>query len=194
MLQVPPPNPRKRQRSESPEQTRASQPPSKKQSLHHPSLYQHPPAFWDNLSKIWLTKLALRELDRRNREAASSPSRSPHRRAHRPVTRKYIADQRNGQVSHCTDYLRRCTPKTLKDIRLFARHGGPDLSDIRNVRMQKHSPTRSKLTPIVPRIQSHFPSRDEFCRFSSDPTANFSSCPEHRTHHEYNKNKEFRGL
>ncbi|KAF2189960.1 hypothetical protein K469DRAFT_452169, partial [Zopfia rhizophila CBS 207.26] len=71
-----------------------------------PSGSQPPPAFWDNLSKIWLTKRALRELDQRNTQAAPSPPRSPHRRARRP-------------------------PRILKDIRLFARHGGPNLSDLR---------------------------------------------------------------
>ena len=32
--------------------------------LHGPSNF--PPEFWDNLSKVWLTRRALRELDRRN--------------------------------------------------------------------------------------------------------------------------------
>jgi hypothetical protein len=43
----------------------------KKQKLNHPSGSQTPGAFWDNLSKIWLTRNALRrELDRRSSQAS----------------------------------------------------------------------------------------------------------------------------
>ncbi|PVH94218.1 hypothetical protein DM02DRAFT_618786 [Periconia macrospinosa] len=126
--------PRKRQRLESPEPNGTSQPISKKQRLSHPSGYQPPAAFWDNLSKIWLTKRALRELNRRNAEVAPSVSRLSHRRGRRPITRNCIAkSKRNCQTAqYAADYLRYCGPKTLKDIKLFARLGGPDLSDLRN--------------------------------------------------------------
>ena len=151
MLELPLPNPRKRQRAEPPEKTGTSQPLSKKQRLNHPGASQPPAAFWDNLSKLWLTKRALRELDRRNSQAALSPSNSPHRRARRPVARKFIAERKaNYQVTHCIDYLRRCTPRILKNIRLFARHGGPDLSDLRNVRIVNYLPILSELTLLVP--------------------------------------------
>ncbi|KAF2679273.1 hypothetical protein K458DRAFT_314524, partial [Lentithecium fluviatile CBS 122367] len=90
----------------------------------------------DNLTKLWLTKRALRELDRRNSQAAPSTSQSLHQHARRPVTRKSIVEQNTTcHVAHCTNYLSRCTPRILKNIRLFARHRGPDLSDLRNVCM-----------------------------------------------------------
>ncbi|KAF2691383.1 hypothetical protein K458DRAFT_285165, partial [Lentithecium fluviatile CBS 122367] len=112
----------------------------KKQRFNHPSGSQPPSAFWDNFSKLWLTKRALRELDRRNRQATLSPSHPPHRRARRPVTRQIIAEQKtNCQAAHCSDYLSHCTPRIWKNIRVFARHGGPDLSDLRNVCMALHS-------------------------------------------------------
>jgi hypothetical protein len=38
----------------------------------------------------------------------------------------------------------------LKHIREFARHGGPDLSDLRNVCIAKHFLSLSKLTLAVP--------------------------------------------
>jgi len=137
MLELPSP----RKRPEPPEQIGTSQPHSKKQQLNHPSRSQPPSVFWNSLSKSWLTKRALREQDRRNRQAAPSPSRSPHRRARRPVTRKFIAEQKtNREAAHCTGYLSRCTPRILKNISLFARHGGPDLSDLRNVCLTKHLP------------------------------------------------------
>lgn len=66
--------------------------------------------FYDSLSKVWLTRRALKELARRTRQA-DSPQRTPS--APRPVSR----------------------PSTLKQIQRFARHGGPDLRDLRGVRL-----------------------------------------------------------
>lgn len=109
--------------------SQASQIRSKKRSLGHSTASGLPAAFWDNLSRIWLTKQALRELDRRNNQAAPNPPYPPHRRIRRPVT-PILA----------TKYLRLCTPSILKDIKLLARHGGPDLSDLRNVRIARPLP------------------------------------------------------
>ena len=124
----------KRQRSEPPRLNKTSQPIWKKQRLSrlsHPSGSQPTSAFWDNLSEIWLTKRALRELDRRNFRAAL--------RARWPLTRNFLAESERSceTAQYTTDflrhYLRRCEPHVLEDIKLFARHGGPDLSDLRNV-------------------------------------------------------------
>jgi len=120
-------NPHKRQCTE------RHPPHSKRQKLSHHSSEPHPSAgFWDGLSKIWLTKEALRELDRRN---AKPLSHSPSRRAHRPVTRSFLAEvkKRRKHTQSVGDFLHNCTPKTLKNIKLLARHGGPDLSDLRGV-------------------------------------------------------------
>lgn len=84
----------KRQRSEPPRLNKTSQPIWKKQRLSrlsHPSGSQPTLAFWDNLSEIWLTKQALRELDRRNFQAAL--------RARWPVTR-VGGKLQNGSI-HC---------------------------------------------------------------------------------------------
>ncbi len=129
---------RKRQRSEQlPLQLNGtSQPLSKKRRLSHPSGSQPAAAFWDNLSKIWLTKRALRELDRRNTQSAPSPPRpSYQRRPHRPVTRRALAELKNNcrPTQSAADFLCHCAPRCLKDIKRFARHGGPDLSDLRGV-------------------------------------------------------------
>lgn len=80
----------------------------KKQKIEHPSGSLLPPAFWDNLSEVWLTHNALRELDRRNKQATANVS--PKRQFLRPVTRN-----------------------ESKTIQRFARQGGPDLSDLRGV-------------------------------------------------------------
>lgn len=127
-------NPRKRQ----PTQLDALQ--LKRQKLN--STGYQPPAFWDSLSKIWLTKDALRELNRRNNQPASSQPRSQHRRA-RAVTRNFLAERKGNRriTRSASDFLRHCEPGTLKDIKLFARHGGPDLSDLKGVSITKYPPT-----------------------------------------------------
>ena len=69
---------------------------------------QLPPAFWDKLSEVPLTKNALRELERRK----------PRRLSTRPKT------------AQCFDY---CSPTEREQIKRFARRGGPNLSDLRGV-------------------------------------------------------------
>ncbi|KAH0565141.1 hypothetical protein GP486_001474 [Trichoglossum hirsutum] len=131
-------NPHKRQHTE--QHPLPSPPPSKRQKkLQHCSLgYIDTPAFWDSLSKIWLTKHALRELNRRN---AKPLLYSPSPRAHRPVTRNLLAEvkKRHKPIQSVSDFLHNCTPKTLKNIKLFARYGGPDLSDLRGHPESTHS-------------------------------------------------------
>ena len=137
-------NPHKRQRTEqyALQLKGTSQPLLKRQKLNHPTTGPQPPAaFWDNLSKIWLTEHALRELNQRNSQPASSIPRSQYRQARRPVTRKLLAElKRNRRVTQSTsDFLRHCEPGTLKHIKLFARYGGPDLSDLKGVSISRYS-------------------------------------------------------
>jgi hypothetical protein len=107
-------NPRKRQRAKQhPLQlNEISQPGSKRQKkLGRHSTGSYPPSsFWDNLSKIWLTKDALRELDRRNTQSAPTPLHLPRRRANRPIT-----------------------PNCLAELRQVVAQGLPDISDLRGV-------------------------------------------------------------
>lgn len=83
----------------------------KKQKVDHPSGSLLPAAFWDNLSKVWLTRNALRELDRRNQK--STP---------------------NATLSQVQSLI----PLTLQR---YARQGGPDLSDLRGVSISDHQRT-----------------------------------------------------
>lgn len=76
--------------------------PSKKQKLHYPAYF--PPRFWDGLSRVWLTRNTLRELDRRNR-TISSPG--------------------------CLETAR--TRRVSPTLKGFAKQGGPDLTDLRGV-------------------------------------------------------------
>lgn len=138
-------NPRKRQRTERPLQlNETSQPQSKRQK----KLSNHdaePPAFWDNLSKIWLTKRALRELNRRNTQPAPKAPNLPYRRTHRPITRNFAKLNRfHRPTRSADDFLNNCTSRTLKEIKPFARHGGPDLSDLRGVCVVRYPTSGAK--------------------------------------------------
>ena len=127
------PNPRKRQPSL--QQNEIWRPASKRQKRsYHLNGSQPPPAFWDNLSKTWLTKGALRELDRRNAQTIIKSPRSPYQR---PVTRTFLVEwKRNHQPTLCADHFFHSSGRgLLEDIKLFARNGGPDLSDLRGVRI-----------------------------------------------------------
>ena len=125
-------NPRKRQRPSS----QAPQPFPKKQKLTSASAsFQYPPEFWDNLSKIWLTRSALKELDCRNaRSIVESPSPSC-RRITLPVTSRAVAESKKTcwPVQPVSEFLQSCGTTCLENIRVFSRHGGPDLSDLRGV-------------------------------------------------------------
>ncbi|KAL2816799.1 hypothetical protein BDW59DRAFT_182381 [Aspergillus cavernicola] len=95
--------------------------------------FHPPPLFWDKLSKLWLTKSALREANRRNRIPSPSQGSPP--------------------ISHtfAPDFLRNCSATCLQEISKLSRCGGPDLSDIRNCPAPSHfcqysmDPTRSNL-------------------------------------------------
>lgn len=92
--------------------------------------------YWDNLSRVWLTKRALRELNRRNAQHTYPSSCSPYR-AGRPLTRSFRTElERSRQSTRSAhEFIANCVAKTVKNIKLFARHGGPDLSDLRGVRI-----------------------------------------------------------
>lgn len=113
------------------QQDQTSQPQLKRQRLSYHSPGSSPrPEFWDNLSKIWLTKSALKELDRRNTQSVPNPP-SPYQQVHQPVTQHFFANLK--PIESVDDFLRNCSLRTSKDIKLFSRHGGPDLSGLRGV-------------------------------------------------------------
>ncbi|EED19327.1 conserved hypothetical protein [Talaromyces stipitatus ATCC 10500] len=90
----------------------------KKQKVEHPS--QLPPSFWDNLSEVWLTRNALRELDRRNTQATANASTK-------------------------LQFLWPVTRNELMAVQRFARQGGPDLSGLRGCpepTLSSHRPYR----------------------------------------------------
>jgi hypothetical protein len=129
---------RKRQHSEGPSLCETPQQLHKKQKVKHPSGTQTPAAFWDNLPKIWLTQNALRELDRRNNQAARSVFHQGRRQISKPVTRAALAEWTQKERSwrptqSATEFLDNCSFLCLRDIQAFARLGGPDLSELRGV-------------------------------------------------------------
>ena len=127
----PPDHPQKRQHTEQ-HPLRA-----KRQRVDCRSAALYLSLFWDGLSKIWLTKYALSEFDRRSSRAVPQSTPRQVRPAHRPVTRKFLTDSRNGLQRKQTadEILQDCNPERLKTIKRVARNGGIDISDLRGVRI-----------------------------------------------------------
>lgn len=101
------PNLRKRQLSVGVELGIESPPPSaKRRKLENQQRHKTPSWFWDNLSRLWLTRRTLREFDRRTVSPATPlpPNRTGKGNIH------------------------------LVQLKRFAKHGGPSLSDLRAVR------------------------------------------------------------
>ena len=144
MPSPPPYNPRKRQRAEPAQLEKASQPIAKRQRAERDSGRRASAAYWENVSKVWLTKRALEELDRRTLSACPAPTRrsqrshrSVRRRAHRPATETCAAESGAARRSaqYTVDPLSGCSARTARRIKSAARRGGPDLSELRNVRV-----------------------------------------------------------
>jgi hypothetical protein len=111
---------------------------------------QPPSGYWDNLSKIWLTKRALKELNRRNNKPNEhSP---PYRRNRRPFTRSLFAKWAKGQQS-ASEILYSYSEDDLKEVQRFARQGGPDTSNLRGVFIARCS-CFTRMLMIRPRIQN----------------------------------------
>ncbi|EFR02618.1 hypothetical protein MGYG_05616 [Nannizzia gypsea CBS 118893] len=95
-------------------------------------------AYWDNLSKVWLTKDALEELDRRNKASGNVKNLQyfhHHRHRHRsrrPLTRQLQARLKCRGQTLVPDPLVNCKPEIQREIKRLSRKGGPDLSDLRN--------------------------------------------------------------
>ncbi|KAL9076210.1 MAG: hypothetical protein Q9157_003745, partial [Trypethelium eluteriae] len=88
----------------------------------------------DNSSPIPLEKRALKELRRINDQAARE-SRAKHQ-VHRPATRLATAEWRRCNPSPkplkpAHTYLMNCGDEQYKNLQSFARHGGPDLWELR---------------------------------------------------------------
>lgn len=91
------------------------------------------PKFYDNLSKIWLTPRALRELNRRNEERPPSKSKSkPTAGFVKPRGAKLAALAKLG----------------VPELALFAAAGGPDLSDLKGVCIELLNHKNHRLTDL----------------------------------------------
>lgn len=86
-------------------ESQLQQPPAKGRKGSYPSRSKTPPEFWDKLSRVPLCRRALREFNRR---------------AVRPVASKRRVK-------------RDVEDSLVKQLKLFARRGGPDLRSIRGV-------------------------------------------------------------
>ena len=115
-----------------------SQCPFKKRKLSCTNRQTRQPAeYWDNLSKIWLTESALDELKRRGTQntRGAKCSQKPQSRKHSSCrTLAELRESDEEAIQPVAEYLRDSTQSRLRDIKLFARRGGPDLRNLRGVR------------------------------------------------------------
>ena len=115
--------PRKRKRA-SPDACEAENTPlisSKRQKIDESTRQARRAArglFWDTLNKVWLTSWALREFDRRN--ALQSREQRCTSNLELSYKRLFI------DISHPS-------AASLKNLKRFARRGGPSLEDLRGV-------------------------------------------------------------
>lgn len=119
------PSVKRKPRRQGPSSSKRSHQPQK-QKISHPA--RSPPSFWDNLSKVHLTKNALRELDRRNRDSARSARNFSRKQPYRRVTRRFAVD-----------------------LGTLVRQGGPDLSDLRGVSQPQEGGAASTSEPTSTR-------------------------------------------
>ena len=106
-----------------------------------PKLCETPPRsasplhYLHSLSKVWLTREALREFNRSTQQLRPPQIRPEGRR---PLTRGFRTELRSRLESTRTpasDFLQHCTSEGLRELKYFAKLGGPDLVDLRGVRM-----------------------------------------------------------
>lgn len=129
---------------------------TKKFKKHHSASRFPPPDFWDSLSKIWLTPQALREVDRRNHINYGAFARSPAQylgefdrhsqarsgactraqaRSLRELDRRTRCQRSTRGAGLTTVQAFESQFKSRNDLQRFARHGGPELSNLRGVRL-----------------------------------------------------------
>ncbi|EER41077.1 conserved hypothetical protein [Histoplasma capsulatum H143] len=160
-----------------------SPPRSKRQKLNNIE-----PARRDNLSNVWFTKSALRELDRRNHCQRSSQNR-------RSLTRKFHAELRRKPrepFQFAPDFLRHCTPIYLKKIKRLARLGGPDLSDLRYYTNNSRSWSRKRLAEFQPAASISPPTKSTKSTKSMATTAYCRNFQQHLADHGiYSHNFEY---
>ena len=112
----------------------------KRQKIEYPEDNILPPAFWDNLSVVPLTKRALRELDRRNNLRTLTPTASQRYQLPRRSLRIQTATEQSRKQSLPDSTLHTspcCGRQETNNLKHFARHGGPDLSGLRGVIITK---------------------------------------------------------
>ena len=123
---------------------------------------QQPETHQDNSSAIPLERRALKALNQRNTQAARV-SRAK-RQVRRPATRIAVAEwkecHRPLEPAHI--YLENCGHQRYKALQSFSTRGGPDLRDLRGVRISNASPLLALITPLVPESGPAYKQPDGF--------------------------------
>ena len=96
--------------------------------------------YWNTLSKVPVTRRALKEFDRRHREqSTSSKRRKLGRQRERKIVRTIYPNKAEQDLSQAAVHK-------SQRIKRFARGGGPDLTDLRGVRSACTNRETMKLT------------------------------------------------
>ncbi|KID93794.1 hypothetical protein MAJ_10229, partial [Metarhizium majus ARSEF 297] len=118
---------------------------TKRVKVDHPAI--PPPQFWDNLSRLALTKNALRELNRRTTPISASHSSTSNLQP-LPRTRRALAARSKIHTPSAQEFLRQSSPADRTRVKRFARHGGPDLNDLRGYRLPNNHDMSSSQTSL----------------------------------------------
>ena len=145
-MQTPAPsNSRKRRRSDQyprEAEEEAFQIASKKHKAIHTPDPSQPATQQDDPSPILLKRDTLRVLRRQYTQAARESRANP--RPRRPATRLANAEwqRRHPPLKPARTYLKHCRHEQYRALQSFARHGGPDLRELRGVCISNASPFR----------------------------------------------------
>ncbi|EXL39773.1 hypothetical protein FOCG_17625 [Fusarium oxysporum f. sp. radicis-lycopersici 26381] len=113
--------------------------------VNHPAI--PPLQFWDNLSRPSLTKNALRELNRRTTPISALHS-STSNLQFLPRTRRALAARSKTHAPSAQEFLRQSSPAGRTRVKRFARHGGPNLNDLRGYHLPNNHDISSSQTSL----------------------------------------------
>ncbi|KPA41264.1 hypothetical protein FLAG1_05881 [Fusarium langsethiae] len=118
---------------------------TKRVKVDHPAI--PPPQFWDNLSRPSLTQNALRELNHRTTPISASRSSTSNLQS-LPRTRRALAARSKTHAPSAQEFLRQSSPAGRTRVKRFARHGGPNLNDLRGYRLPNNHDMSSSQTSL----------------------------------------------
>ncbi|SCO54111.1 uncharacterized protein FFNC_15339 [Fusarium fujikuroi] len=148
---------------------------TKRVKIDHPAT--PPPHFWDNLSRLALTKNALRELNGRTTPISASHSFTSNLQP-LPRTRRALAARSTIHTPSAQEFLRQSSPAIRTDIKRFSRQGGTNLNDLRAYRLPNNHDMGSSQTSLGRRKRgSRSPDKSNTTTTTTNTTTTRSTGP-----------------